>query len=73
MEKPVLVTAYSGYKLNERPIRILLNDTKLEVEQILKRWRDEEYECFKILTNDGNIYTLKWHRTEDMWILKKES
>ncbi len=72
MEKIVKVIAYSGYKLNERPTIIITYDARLEVKQIIKRWRDEKYECFKLLANDNNVYELKWHRIKDIWTLKKE-
>ncbi len=72
MEKIVRVISYSGYRLNERPIKVFVNNTKLEVKRIIKRWRDEEYDCFKLLADDNNVYQLRWHRIKDIWMLQKE-
>jgi hypothetical protein len=67
--KEIKVVAYSGYKANERPLRLTIEDKHLEVEQIIDRWSGEEHDYFKCLANDGKVYLLKWHRVRDRWFL----
>ena len=67
--KEIKVVAYSGYKANERPLRLLIDDKDLEVEQIIDRWYGVDHDYFKCLANDGQVYLLKWHRLHDQWFL----
>lgn len=71
--KKVDVIAYSGYKANERPLYIVLEDRRLEVRSVLDRWYGLEHDYFKVLADDGRIYLLKWHRSLDIWLLVKVS
>lgn len=68
-QKEVKVIAYSGYKANERPLRLILDDKNLEVVRVLDRWVGEDHDYFKCLADDGRIYLLKWHRIHDLWHL----
>ena len=54
----IKVTAYSGYKANERPLSFTIDDKKLEVLKIEKRWTEPEKDFFKIMANDGRVYTI---------------
>jgi len=67
--RKIEVTAYSGYKANERPLYILLDDKRLEVNGVLDRWYGQEHDYFKVLASDGRVYLLKWHRFLDIWFL----
>jgi len=69
LPREIKVVAYSGYKANERPLRLMLEDKELEVEQIIDRWYGEDHDYFKCLANNGQVYLLKWHRTRDQWFL----
>ena len=65
------VTAYSGYRANERPIHFIVNEQKLDVVNIIDRWYGMEHDYYKILADDYKVYLLKWHRLEDLWFLEK--
>ncbi len=65
------VSAYSGYRANERPLYFVLECQRVDVEEILDRWYGEDYDFFKILGNDGRVYLLKWHRALDTWFFEK--
>ncbi len=65
--KKIKVIEYSGYRVNERPVRFFLEGKELKVEEIIDRWYGEEYDYFKVKADDGNVYILKWHRKEDFW------
>lgn len=67
----VEVTAYSGYKANERPLSFTLENTKICVEDIVDRWYGVESDYFKILADDGKVYLIKWNRSLDLWFIEK--
>ncbi len=69
LPKRVEVTAYSGYKANERPLSLIIDGEKLLVREIIDRWYGPENDYFKVLGSDGRVYILKWHRLLDVWLL----
>jgi len=70
-EKKIQVIAYSGYKANERPLKLLLNKKELKVKRVLCRWAEPDHDFFKILAEDERVYRIKWQRCLDVWILEK--
>jgi len=69
---PPTVQCYAGYKGEQRPQRFLLAERWLEVEEILKEWREPAAVFFRVRANDGKVYVL-CHRLEgleDEWALK---
>lgn len=69
--KKIEVVAYSGYKANERPLYLVLDEQRLEVKKTLDTWYGVEHDYFKVLADDGKVYLLKWHRALDMWFIEK--
>lgn len=65
----IKVHAYSGYKADERPDSITLGEKTLKVDDILDRWYGEGYDYFKLLTEDGFIYIIRYDRGLDEWEL----
>jgi len=67
------VECYSGYKADERPLRFSIGDDRrgqvFEVKEVLDQWYGVNYECFKVLADDGNIYILRHEQAEDNWVL----
>ena len=57
------VQTYSGYKADERPVRITLGERTLEVRRILDRWYGPNSSYFKIVASDENTYILQ-HRDQ---------
>ena len=70
LQKTLKVIAYSGYKANERPLRLIFGDKKLEIVRVIDRWVGEDHDYFKCLADDGQVYLLKWHRIHDEWQLE---
>jgi len=70
-EEKIKVIEYSGYKVNERPVRFYIGDKELKVEEILDRWYGQEHDYFKVRASDNRVYILKWHRTLDFWSIQK--
>ena len=67
--KNIKVSAYSGYKANERPIFFILDGRKYIVTEILERWYEEDGYYFKIVADDQCTYTLKWNSIQDLWYI----
>jgi hypothetical protein len=65
------VKAYSGYKANERPQSLLIDDTILTVKRIIKRWAEPERDCYDLLASDGKRYIVCWIRDLDVWALER--
>ena len=56
---PPTVQCYAGYKGEQEPQRFLLGERWLEVEEILKEWREPTAVFFRLRASDGRIYVLK--------------
>ena len=69
-EMQIKVEGYSGFKLNERPVRFHLGGNEYAVEQILDQWYGPEANYFKVRAGDGNDYILKYHEQSDEWTLE---
>ena len=67
----IVVTAYSGYKANERPFSFVLGGQRLDVKTIIDRWYGQEHDYFKVLADDARVYLIKRHRDLDIWFLVK--
>ena len=57
--KRIKVSAYSGYKLNERPVSFFLKKRYNEVKLIIETWRDPDNDFFKVKADDGKEYIFK--------------
>ena len=68
-EKQIKVMAYSGFKANERPYCFIVNEKRREIKKIIKQWYEQDYDCYKIIADDGRIYLLKWNRSLDIWLM----
>ncbi len=65
------VTAYAGYKANERPSSFTIDDQRLEVRDIISRWAEPDKDFFKVIADDGRVYTLSRNRKSDLWLIEK--
>jgi hypothetical protein len=63
----IRVLCYEGYKAQESPRAFLLGETRLEVVEVLDRWRGEDHEYFKLTASDGNRYILRRDRVREEW------
>ena len=57
-DSPVTVQCYAGYKGEQEPQRFLFAERWLEVEEVLKLWREPAAEFFRVQANDGHVYVL---------------
>jgi len=56
---PLTVQCYAGYKGEQEPQRFWIREHWLEVEEILKEWREPTAVFFQVRASDGRIYVLK--------------
>jgi len=56
---PPTVQCYAGYKGEQEPQRFLLGEHWLEVEEIVKEWREPASVFFRVRASDGRIYVLR--------------
>ena len=65
----VKVEAYSGYTANERPQRFTLGERTIEVRDIVDRWYGEQERYFRVSTDEGDMYVLKYSERDAAWEL----
>ena len=68
-EKSIRVLAYSGYKGNERPRSFFMDGKTLDVVSIISRWRDPDNDFFKVKTEDGKNYVIRFNHISEAWTL----
>lgn len=68
-EQIVRVETYSGFKADERPLRLHLAGRILEVAAVEDRWYSPGETYFRILTEDGDRYVLRHTEAQDVWSL----
>jgi len=69
MGQSITVTCYAGYKGAERPTSFRLGERALVVTEVVDRWYDQDYNCFKVAVGDGTQYLLRHDMNEDVWEL----
>jgi hypothetical protein len=67
---PIHVTAYSGYKANERPRDFTVDEDLHEIAQVEDRWYEPEAMYFRVRTTEGKRYILRYDESEDEWTLQ---
>jgi len=63
------VECYSGYKADERPLRLNMKDGIREVVAIEDRWYSPGATYFRVLVDDGDRYLLRHEEAQDFWSL----
>ena len=56
----VSVTCYAGYRGDETPRSLTIEDREIRVRSVKVRWQSPDYRYFKVLGDDGNIYRLRF-------------
>jgi hypothetical protein len=69
MAMKIRIKSYTGCKADKRPAIFYLGERRLGVTELLDRWYGEDYDYFKLLADDGNMYILKYYRPHDHWEL----
>jgi hypothetical protein len=69
-DKVVRVECYSGYKAEERPVRILLGEKMVDIAEVEDRWYSPDATYFRILLPNGDRYVLRRDDAQDVWTLQ---
>jgi hypothetical protein len=69
MPVPVRVESYAGYKAEEYPKAFSIGDRSFRVDRILDRWYGADHAYFKVRTDDGGLYILRYDQGSDAWEL----
>jgi hypothetical protein len=69
--KTIRVSSYSGYKVNERPMKFTFRGRELTVLELLDRWYGIDHSYFKVLADDSKIYLIRYNQHDDLWTLEK--
>jgi hypothetical protein len=65
----VSVECYSGYKADERPLRLILSGEAREVVAIEDRWYSPGATYFRVVVDGGDHYLLRHEEGQDVWSL----
>ncbi len=49
------------------------DEQRHEVLDIISRWAEPDKDFFKVIADDGRVYTLSWNRKSDLWFIEKPS
>lgn len=63
----VRVVCYEGYRAEETPRAFLLGERRIDVVEVLDRWRGENHAYVKIDGSDGYRYILRYDCERDEW------
>lgn len=69
-EKPLRVECYAGYKGDERPVRLLIGEQLLDVQEVEDRWYSPGATYFRVLMANGERYVLRREDAQDLWTLQ---
>jgi len=69
VETRITVQSYAGYKGDERPVSFSREGRTFQVREIVDRWYETDYNCFKVLTDDGRTHLLRHDMNADGWEL----
>ena len=68
-EQLVRVECHSGYKAEERPVRIVFGGQTLELTEVEDRWYSPGATYFRVLTTSGDRYVLRRDDAQEAWSL----
>lgn len=63
------VECYSGYRGEELPRRLFLNQREIRVKEILDRWLAPDHRYFKLSGENGNVYIVRHDVASGRWEL----
>lgn len=68
-EQFVSVETYSGFKADERPLRLHLGGRVLKVAAVEDRWYSPGETFFRVVVEGGDRYVLRHLEAQDVWSL----
>ncbi|MDY6952296.1 MAG: hypothetical protein SWE60_12345 [Thermodesulfobacteriota bacterium] len=77
---PIQVRSYEGYRANESPQSFEWEGETFHITRIVDRWYDtsvdaksEVADYFKVQTDDGSTYIIRYNRLFDSWAIRVRS
>jgi hypothetical protein len=70
LEKHVHVETYSGYKVDERPVRVTIDGEPREVAEVEDRWYSPGASFFRVRLGTGERYVLRRIEAQEIWVLE---
>jgi hypothetical protein len=70
IEKIVHVECYSGYKGDERPVKLQIAEQMVGVAEVEDRWYSPGATYFRVLLANGERYVLRREEAQDVWTLE---
>ena len=68
-EQLVRVECYSGYKAEERPVRIVFQAQTLKIAEVEDCWYSPGATYFRVLAKGGDRYVLRRDDAQNVWSL----
>jgi hypothetical protein len=69
-DKIVHVECYAGYKGDERPVKLEISGTMVDVAEVEDRWYSPGATYFRVLLTNGERYVLRRQDAQDTWTLQ---
>jgi hypothetical protein len=68
--KLIQVQCYSGYRDDERPTRMKLDEQFVEIVEVEDRWYSPGETYFRVRVEGGDRYVLRHVEAQDIWFLE---
>lgn len=69
-EKHIRVECYAGYRADERPVRIFVGTSAVDVREVEDRWYSPGLTYFRVLMASGERYVLRHDDGQDVWSIE---
>jgi hypothetical protein len=66
----VRVECYSGYKGDERPVKLEIGEQMVDIAEVEDRWYSPGATYFRVLLANGERYVLRREEAQDVWTLE---
>jgi hypothetical protein len=70
MSLPIHVDEYSGHTANQRSLSFTLDEELYEIAAVLDQWYEPSAVYFKVQSDQGKIYLLRYDGEADEWTLQ---
>jgi hypothetical protein len=57
----------SGSRYGERPLAFTWDGERLEVAGVQRQWRTPEGMCYRVITQDEQLFDLLYLEDQDLW------
>jgi len=69
-ERTVRVECYAGYKGDERPVKLQIDERMVDIAEVEDRWYSPGATYFRVLLANGERYVLRREDAQDLWTLE---